>query len=67
MLAFMGDPDRSPVGTLVELGWADAYRKPVVLVGPPSAARDHPLVSQIAGYTVETLEEGIALTRAFLL
>ena len=49
-------------GTPIEFGWADVWRKPVVMVieaeGNPF---DHPMMRQIAGYRVETLEEGLEI------
>lgn len=55
------------IGTMVELGWADAYRKPVVLVMEPFGnIHEHAFVRQLSGYRVETLEEGLALVAAAL-
>ena len=61
---------RVSIGTMIELGWADAFRKPIVLVmeargtnGPdmPDNIHEHAFVSQLAAYRVETLEKAAVL------
>lgn len=59
------------IGCMIELGWADAFSIPVVLViereqDTAAAAsefslmlRQHPFVSRIAGYRLPTLEAGL--------
>ncbi len=55
------------IGTVIELGWADAYRKPVILVmEKEDNPHDHPMVREIAGYYVNTLTAGLELTIALL-
>lgn len=56
-------------GTLVELGWAVAMQKPVVLWLPedvPSALRLHPFVQCLPWSTVRTIHEAVAVVRSFL-
>jgi nucleoside 2-deoxyribosyltransferase len=56
------------VGTCIELGWADANRIPVVLVIETRGnLHDHPMVRDIAGFRVETLDEAIAVLEAVLM
>lgn len=54
-------------GTPIEFGWADAWRKPVVMVmqleGNPF---DHGMMRSIAGFRVETLDEGLDIVKAIL-
>lgn len=57
------------IGSMVELGWADAARVPVVLVREKpgtGGVHDHMFVNDLAGYGVETLEEGLHVVRAIL-
>lgn len=55
------------IGTMVEIGWADAYRVPVVLVMEPAGnIHEHAFVRQLSGYRVETLDEGLELIAAAL-
>ncbi len=51
------------IGTMIELGWADAWRKPVVLVIEPDNIHQHSIVGTLAGFCVETLDEGLWLIR----
>ena len=56
------------IGTCIELGWADAFRKPIVLVMEPHGnVHDHPLVRGVCAFQVATLEEGLNVTRGILL
>lgn len=62
------------VGSCIELGWADAYRNPIVTVmdlAVDGALRanphDHAMVRAVSGYIVPTLDEGIEIVRAILL
>lgn len=57
------------VGTLVELGWATAMGKLVILWlphGVPDALRYHPFILECASATVATIDEAVAVVRSFL-
>jgi len=49
------------VGTMIEVGWADAFRKPVVVVREPGNVHSHMMLDEIAGYTVGTLDEAVSI------
>ena len=50
--------DRRPsYGTIVEIAWAHAAGKPVLVVTDDPAIRDHPLINACAGWLLETLDE----------
>jgi nucleoside 2-deoxyribosyltransferase len=52
--------DRRPSwGTAIELGWASALRKPVVLVTDDKRLASHPLVRESVGWIVPTLAMGV--------
>jgi nucleoside 2-deoxyribosyltransferase len=59
---------RVSVGTCMEFGWADATRKPIVLViddeGNP---HDHPMVRGVSGWRVNSLDAGIELLEHILM
>ncbi len=55
------------IGTMIELGWADAYRKPVVLAIEKQNIHHHPIVCGIAGFVVPTLDEAIQTAMAVLM
>jgi nucleoside 2-deoxyribosyltransferase len=45
-------------GTCMEFGWADAYRKPIVLVAKEGDTHlGHPMLRGAAGYIVDNLED----------
>jgi nucleoside 2-deoxyribosyltransferase len=55
------------IGTCIELGWASAYDKPVILVmETESNLHDHAMVRSIGKIRVDTLAEGIELVQAIL-
>jgi nucleoside 2-deoxyribosyltransferase len=55
------------IGTVMEIAWAHAYRKPVVFVIERTGnIHDHPMVTEAAGFRVETIAQGLEVTRAIL-
>lgn len=66
VLAYLRDTDRASIGTMVEFGWADAFRKPIITVLDKSGPHYHMFVTQLSGYVVETLEEGLQIARILL-
>ncbi len=55
------------IGTIIELGWADAFRKPIVLVMQEGNVHDHAMVNEISSFVVRTIEEGIDVVKSLLL
>jgi nucleoside 2-deoxyribosyltransferase len=66
LLVYLLDSRKVSIGTMIELGWADAHRVPIVIVMEPSNMHNHAMVNEVAGFIVPTLEEGIALVVAIL-
>lgn len=61
------DSKRISIGTMVELGWADAARVPVVgIMEADGNVHEHMFVSQLVGFRVTTLEEGLRVVKAIL-
>jgi nucleoside 2-deoxyribosyltransferase len=54
------------IGTMIEVGWADAFRKPLIVVMDDKNIHDHAMVKEIAGFTVKTFDEGVMVCRALL-
>ena len=55
-------------GTVMELGWAYAYRKPVVCaIDPDDTVHAHPMIDEAIGYRLPSLDAAIAVTQAILL
>ena len=53
-------------GTMVELGWADAFGKPVVVVMEDGNVHDHGFVRELAGWVVPTVEEAVMIIGGIL-
>lgn len=65
---FLEDPGVPSLGTAMEFGWADAWRKPIIMVAEPtSAQRNHPMLQGAATYIVDTLQEAAELSKHLLL
>ena len=58
---FLG-AERVSIGTCIEIGWADAFRKPMVIVMEPTGnLHDYPMIREVAGWRVPTLEDGVTI------
>lgn len=66
VLAYLKGAEKVSIGTAVEFGWADAFRKPVVMVIDEDDIHNHPMLSTIAGFIIETLDEALHITLALL-
>jgi len=55
------------IGSVVELGWADLLRKPVIVVMEEDNVHNHLMLRQIASYFLPTLDEAIEVAVAILL
>jgi hypothetical protein len=56
------------IGTVMELAWADAHRVPIVLVMEPEGnPHDYPMIREVAGFIVPSLDKAIAVIEAILL
>lgn len=54
---------RVSIGTMIEFGWADAFRVPVVAVMEPDNVHAHGMALEVAGWVTDNLDEGIAIAR----
>ena len=60
---FLGAKQRVSIGTCLEFGWADAYRKPIVMVVEAANGEGqdnvhlHAFLTEVSGYRVTTIEE----------
>lgn len=55
------------IGTMIEIGWSDAFRKPLCIVMEENNIHQHLIVRQCAGFIVPTLDEGIKIVKSVLL
>lgn len=55
------------IGTVMEIAWADAYRKPTILVMEEQGnLHDHSMIRESIGYRVTSMEDAIEVTKALL-
>ncbi|MFH0814945.1 MAG: nucleoside 2-deoxyribosyltransferase [Candidatus Falkowbacteria bacterium] len=54
------------IGTCIEVGWADAYRKPIIVAIEKDNVHQHMIVRGVAGFVVDNLDEAITLAIAVL-
>lgn len=54
------------LGTALEFGWASAYRKPVVMVAEEDNVHQHPMLREVAGFIVPTLQQALSVVIAVL-
>lgn len=57
----------SSPGSMIEFGWADAYRKPIVTVMEKDDPHDKGMVRGVSGWIVDDLDKGLAIVRTVLL
>lgn len=61
------DADKASIGSSIEVGWADAYRKPLVVAMRPGDVHDHAMIRAIAGFIVPTLDDLVEVVTSVLL
>lgn len=57
---------RPSYGTVLELGWAFALRRPTIVVTDLKALSDHPVVSTCAGWLLTELDEALEVITGIL-
>lgn len=56
------------IGTMIEVGWADAWRKPIVMICEHEGVYDsHAMLNHLVGYYVRTVHEAFEVANAILL
>jgi len=54
-------------GTMIEYGWADAFGKPIIsVIEKERNVHEHPIIRELTGFRVESLEEGLEVVRKIL-
>lgn len=68
LLGCTGPNARISVGTMIELGWADAARNPAIVVMEKTGnVHEHPMLRQTTQFRVDNLEDAIKLAEIILL
>ena len=62
------DAPKVSIGTVMEIAWGWAFRKPVVLVMEDADnIHDHSMLREACGFRVKTIDEGIHIVKSLLL
>jgi nucleoside 2-deoxyribosyltransferase len=56
---FLNDTGTKSTGSTVEVGWADAWSKPIILVMRPGSIHDHEFIREAATITVPDYTQAI--------
>lgn len=65
MLVNLLDCEKVSIGTVMEIAWAFAYKKPTVLVTNNNLHK-HPMITESVGYIVSDLATGLNIIRLLL-
>lgn len=61
------DAEWVSIGSMIELGWADAARIPIIVVMEElDNPHDHAMVNEVTGFRCTTIAEGIEVAKAIL-
>jgi nucleoside 2-deoxyribosyltransferase len=68
LVNLLGAKDRISIGTVMEVAWGFAYRKPVILAMEPEGnPHQHSMLIESCSFVLPTLEEAVRTTMAILL
>lgn len=68
VLVNLADAKVVSIGTVMEIAWAHAYRKPTVMVMENEGnLHDHPMIRESVGFILPDLDEALHLIKAMLL
>ena len=54
------------IGSVMEVAWADAWRKPIIVVMEKDNVHSHAMLREVSGFVVSILDEAIAIATAVL-
>lgn len=54
------------IGSIMEIGWGDAFRKPIIIVMEKDNIHSHSMIREVAGFIVPTLDEAVKIAIAIL-
>jgi len=68
MIANFLGAKKGSLGTAIEFGWADAFRKPIILVMEDTGnIHEHAMITEMAGFRVNNLKDAASLAQSILL
>jgi nucleoside 2-deoxyribosyltransferase len=59
--------EKISIGTMIEVGWADAARKPIVMAIEPGNPHHHAMLTTCAGFVTDEIDHAIDMAAAILL
>ena len=66
-LANLLGAEKISIGTMIEYGWADSNKKPIItIIEKEGNPHDHSMIRELTGFRVENLDEGLYIARATL-
>lgn len=65
LVNFLG-ADRVSIGSVMEIAWADAWRKPIIVVMEKNNIHSHAMLKEVSGFIVSDLDEAIMIATAVL-
>jgi nucleoside 2-deoxyribosyltransferase len=66
LLVNLRDAEKPSLGSVMEIAWADALHKPIILVMEPGNVHEHAMVLGACGFRAQCLEEAAAIAVAVL-
>jgi hypothetical protein len=54
------------IGSVLEIAWADAWRKPIIIVMEKENIHSHAMIREMAGFITSSLDEAITIATAIL-
>jgi len=52
---------------MVEYGWADAFRKPIITLMKKDGIYEHPFINELSGFIAEDIKEAVEIIKNVLL
>lgn len=66
LVNFLG-VEKVSIGSVIEIGWADAFRKPIILIMEKEGnVHSHPMIRGLSGYVVHEMDTAISIAIAVL-
>ncbi len=58
--------ERVSIGTVMEIAWADAMRKPIIVCMEPFNIHQHAMIKEVASFVVDNLDDAIKIAKTVL-
>jgi nucleoside 2-deoxyribosyltransferase len=66
VIANLREATKPSLGSMIELGWADAWRKPIITVMGASNCHWHPMVKELSSFIVHGLTDAVEIANSLL-